>query len=114
MNPLTNSWMFFPSLIGLPFVSTRDNTMDRIVLVSGLSAHRSRQTLQPILVNDPLETPTRPIPTDVPVPEPFDVPVPDAIDVPVPDPTDIPPPTPRDIPPFPPKPKQEPKPRSVP
>jgi len=79
--------------MGFNFTSTRQHTMDELILDKwsfDRSIRRALQIAVPCLAHagDGEELPT---PTDVPVPEPFDVPVPT--------PTDIPPPQPRDVPP---------------
>jgi hypothetical protein len=87
--------------------------MESMLQLSGaaLAGRASLKALTPGFPNSPTDQspqPTRPIPTDVPMPEPMDVPVREPHDVPPPEPGRIPPAT---------KPRPDeknPKPRSVP
>jgi outer membrane biosynthesis protein TonB len=121
MNPLITFWTFFPNLMGFDFAPVANHTMGRLLLESGFAERNSLQpSVEPSYPEDvpppePPMQPTPPTPTDVPTPEPFDVPVPDPTDVPAPEPHDVPQQKKQSrLSKEPPRPKQGPRPRSVP
>ena len=111
MFKLMTTWFVFH------FWASPHHTIDKLLAMSDdvWADREALKTLTPGFpvntpVDDPIERPGRPVPTDVPVPEPRDVPVPEPHDVPVPDPGTEPTPAK----PTPQKKQNEPKPRSVP
>jgi hypothetical protein len=98
----------------LNFWASPHHTINPILAMAGgpWTGRAARNALSPGFPvgapEKPVERPTRPVPTDVPIPEPMDVPVPEPHDVPVPDPGTEPSPA------KPPPEKKDRKPRSVP